>query len=297
MKRPAYLLASTVVLAARAAAADPAIPPNLAVYGDGGLQLGSVSLFKDPVSGAVVDKKQDLIWFESKGTLEVIDLRDPARAPVVIATKLPTDGFQIQGVSETSFQSDYIGVYIRFDFGKKPSATAEEGLYYEVDEDGNAKIKKKAKKISIVGKKWIAAQQGRKANTLPADRADPPHVTIPQSFLDQCEEADVCGTTAWVGGSPYQTLVVNHSCGDACHVACVLYDPAKKTYASPLADGGWGPLTDKTTTGDCGFDVEPGNARYAGGSKLCTLGAKMTCTDLGPWTELAWIPTTPAKAP
>jgi hypothetical protein len=292
MKRLAPVLASAVLLAARAAAADP-VPPNLAVYGDTGVALGSTSLFKGKVSGAVHDPKQDLIWFLTDGTLEVIDLRDPAHAPVVIAKHVPSEGFSITGLSEVFFDTDYIGVYVHFDFGAKPTAVGEDGAYAGVDSESDDKIKKKAKKISIVGKKWLAAQQGRKANTVPPDRAAPPKVTLPNG-IGQCDDTTLCGDASWLGTAPYQVIVVNQSCGDACHVECALYDPAKKAYASPLADGGWAALTDKTDLGACnGFLVEPGNARYAGGNKVCTLGAKMACTDLGAWTAFDWI--TPPK--
>jgi hypothetical protein len=292
MNRLAPLLASAVLLAARAAAADPA-PPNLAVYGEAGIDVGSTSLFKGNVAGAAYDPKQDLIWFLNKGTLEVIDLRDAAHAPVVIAKNVPSEGFSITGLSTVAFDTDYIGVYVHFDFGAKPTAVGEDGAYAGVDGESDDKIKKQAKKISIVGKKWLAAQQARKANTLPADRADPPHVALPNG-IGQCDDTTMCGDALWVGAAPYQAVVVNQSCGDACHVECALYDPAKKAFASPLADGGWGPLTDKVALGSCtGMLVEPGNARYAGGNQVCTLGAKMACTELGKWTAFAWI--TPPK--
>ena len=294
MIRSALLVASAILIAG-SASADPAatVPAGLAVYGDGGLAIGGTVLFKGPVTGAALDAKQDLLWFESDGTLEVIDLRDAARTPVVIATKIPTTSFSIGGFSEAHFQDEYTGVNIHFDVDKKPSASAEDGLYAEVDEDGAARIKKQAKKIKIVGKKWIAAQQKRVPNAAPAARQDPPHVTLAKDILDNCESPDICGTTSWLGGSPYQTIAVSHSCGDACHVGCMLYDPAKKQFAAPLADGGWGALADTSGAGDCSFEVEPGNARYAGGSKVCTLGAKMTCSDLGGWNVLAWIPAKP----
>jgi hypothetical protein len=139
MNRLAPLLASAVLLAARAAAADP-VPPNLAVYGDAGVALGSTSLFKGKVDGAVYDAKQDLIWFLSKGALEVIDLRDPAHAAVVIAKNVPSEGFSITGFSTAMFDTDYIGVYVHFDLGAKPTAVGEDGAYAGVVGESDDKI-------------------------------------------------------------------------------------------------------------------------------------------------------------
>lgn len=289
----------TLVGAAHAAVADPAIPPDLAVYGKGGLQLAGATLFKGAVDSAVYDPAQELIWFKTGGLLEVIDLRDPGHAITVIAKKVPTEGWAVSGFSNVAYQTDYTNIFTIVRIEKKPKAEAGEGAYLEVNSEDDAKLTKAVKKVKIVGGKWITAQLARKPNATPKERAAPPQVKV-QVPADACEDSpDECGQASWLGASPYQTVVVEHSCGDACHQSCVLYDPAKKQFAAPLAPGGWGAL-DKTDHGGCnGFAVDPGNTRYFTDEAptLCTLGAKMTCTDLGAWQPFAWIsaPAAPAK--
>ena len=290
MIRRVLTLAVLAALAAPAAA-DPAIPPNLAVYGPTGLQLAGATLFKGPVDSAEYDAAHELIWFKSKDTLQVIDLRDAARKPVVIAKKVPTDSWAVSGLSDVAHNTDYTNIFTNVHLEKKPYAEAGQGAYLEVDGESDARLTKKVDKVKIVGTKWIKGQLGRIAVEAPKERAEPPKVAI-KVDPDSCEDNEICGTAQWLGGSAYQLLIVEHTCGDACHQACVLYDPAKKQFASPLTDGGWVAALDKAERGGCeDYMVEANNARYFAKdtAKLCTLGAKSACTDLGTWMPFAWI--------
>ncbi|HTJ46628.1 MAG TPA: hypothetical protein VL463_31195 [Kofleriaceae bacterium] len=285
-----FLAALPLLLFAANAAADPAIPTNLAVYGPSGLQLAGATLFKGPVDGAEYDAAHELIWFKSKDTLQVIDLRDAAKKPVVIAKKVPTDSWAVSGLSEAQHNTDYTNIFTIIHLDKKPYAEAGQGAYMEVDGESDARLTKKVDKVKIVGTKWVKAQLGRIAVEEPKERAEPPKVAIKVS-PDDCEDEEICGTAQWLGGSPYQLLIVEHTCGDACHQACVLYDPKSKQFASPLTAATWGAL-DKAEKGGCeGYMVEPNNGRYFAKDTgtLCTLGAKSTCSDLSPWLPFAWV--------
>ncbi|HTJ46629.1 MAG TPA: hypothetical protein VL463_31200 [Kofleriaceae bacterium] len=283
-----------IVLAviARTAAADPSVPPDLATYGPGGLRLGDDVLFKDEVDGAAYDPSQDLIWFESKGTLRVVDLRDPKRAVIVILTKMPQTGFEIGGFSNASFGTIYTDVYLHLELAKKPGISAPTAVYAIADPDGAKKHAKQIKKTVISGRAWITAQLKRAAVSRPSPpaRAEPAAITLPAG-TGQCDQyANGCGDAMWFGDSPLMMVVVQSACGDACFRGCALYDPKSKKFA-PLGESGeWGALTDKTAVTNCmDVNIAPDDTRFLSDKKVCILGAKLTCTDLDPWTPFAWV--------
>jgi hypothetical protein len=302
----ASLLAPRLARAGGGDADKPAAPPvaapallaDLAVFGDGGLQLGSTALVSGPVTSAAYDPDEDLVWLISKGALKVIDLRDPKRTAVVIAKNLPTAGFEVTGLGHVARDIDYAAVYTIIHLDQKGKVEVGHGAYGGIDEQGDKRLARAVKKVKFVGGKWLAAQKSRKANAAATKRADPPTIKLPTG-VGSCEDETFCGQAMWLEPSPYQIVIVEHSCGDACHESCVLYDPARKQFASLLADGGWTAKADTVTPAGCdsfGYRAEPGGGHYFGETTLCTLGGKMTCTDLGAWTPFAWI-TPPAPAP
>lgn len=310
MRTAAFTIVTLAALAAPALAdkvdipqpAAVAIPTDLGVFGAGGLSIGGTAITGASVDGAAYDPAQDLVWFVGGRQLFVVDLRDPHPAPIVIAKNLPEElgSFEITGMSSASYEIDYAAVFPMFHIGAKGKVdvAAGDGAYEGVDEVSDKHTQRAVKKIKIVGKKWLAAQKDRKAHPVAKnDRAEPPKATLPAG-RGQCEDEDMCGGAQWLGDSAYQAVLIEHSCGDACHTACVLYDPKTKKFAPALAPGAWGPLADDASTMSCiGFAVEPGGARYFGDGDpehhmVCTLGAKLTCTDLGAWRPFAWI--TPA---
>src|SRR5690349_1962215 len=113
-------------------------------FGDGGLRVGTDTLVKAKVDGAAYDPALELVWFTSKGTLQVLDLRAPKSKPVVIVKKLPAVGFWIHGTSEAQFNTSYTQAYVNLDLtGKKPKLSAQEGAYAPVDQAATDKLKKK----------------------------------------------------------------------------------------------------------------------------------------------------------
>jgi hypothetical protein len=295
MRRPALFAIAVGLLAARAAHADVAVPPDLAVYGDDGLRVGDQLLYKGQVSGAALDAAQDLIWFASKQGVEVIDLRDPKRTPILIVDHAEFPAFEITGLS-TVFLDQAASAILQIDLGKKPTVSAQiaQNGYAGLDPAGAKRARAQLKKARLVGGAWIKAQQGRKPRTIaePAKRPDPPDVTMPAGTTHS-DGGDAGGPAhaIWLGGTSYQLVQTAYFCGDSCYQGCVLYDPAKKKFA-PLGDSGtWGAIAADTKNAACyDLTVDASGTRYYDQQVVCTLDPKqLTCTDLKPWTAFAWI--------
>jgi hypothetical protein len=298
MIRSALLVASALLLAA-SAHADPTVPADLAVFGDGGLRVGGQVLFQGEVAGAALDTAQDLVWFTSKGTVQVIDLRDPTRTPVVIIDQMEGASVQVTGFSSAEINTVPSSTFLSLALGKKPRLHGEKGIYAEVDEDAAKHQLKALKKAKLVGAAWIKAQLGRKPRAIaaPAARPAPAAVALPPG-MGHCEDTGGCGNATWLAGTPYQLVVVMGACGDACYEGCALYDPAKKVFAGLGDSATWGPMTDDIKNVGCtSVATDPSGGRYFVESAVCTIDAKqLACTDLKPWTAFGWITTPPAGA-
>jgi len=48
-----------------------------------------------------------------------------------------------------------------------------------------------------------------------------------------CEDEDLCGGARRLGKTKFLAVVTNHSCGDACHIVCQLYDGERKVFVDP----------------------------------------------------------------
>jgi hypothetical protein len=280
------------LLAAGAARAGGLSDPALMGYGDAGLTVGGTSLHGKPVSAAIYDRAQDLIWFVSKGTLQVIDLRAKKRKAVVIAKRFPDGPFGIEGVSNGSYAADYAGVYPVIVVGAKPKVGEGMGAYGGLWEDQDAAARKQIKRIKLVGKAWLKKQKKRAPRFEAAKPGDPlPKVTVPEEMMS-CDDPDECGGAERFGETAYQLVTISYSCGDACHLSCALYDPKTKKFASPEASSPWGKAAEG---GSCwGYGVDAGG-KYFSGSNACQVDAKGTsCADTG-WSLFGWYdPSGPA---
>lgn len=295
LRRLSLLAAVAVLLLAGPVAAVAA--PQLVSYGDGGLRLGDASLFAKPVDGAAFDSAQELVWFRSTGTLYVIDLRDPARTPVEIAKKLPDGGFSVSGLSNVEFSTSYAGVYPNLAIAKSVKVTQRSGAYGGIWEDQDADAKKAIKKIKVVGKKWLDKQKKRKPRAVtPGPKVGSftgTIVTIPGLPDDACDGAGVdCGDTVPFGDTGFQLVVISSGCGDACHASCVFYDPKTKKFADPgAAKGAWLATPPADVAASC-FAEDWGlraGGEYFYGSKRCTVGKDVVCTEANGWTHVGWV--------
>jgi hypothetical protein len=286
----AVLIAIGATVAARDASAEEAI-----AYGDGGVRIGATVVFAKPVLAAAYDEAQDLVWINTKGTLQVIDLRTTPPKVTLIAKKMPAGGFDVAGLSSATTGNIYASVYPVLTIGKAGKFSSAEGVYGEMDldPDGEKRDRKVIKKIKIVGKKWLKALRKRKPRTVTA----PPlaegvlgRVDLPAD-LRRCEDEEECGTRHPFGTTPYDLVTIEHSCGDACYIACVLYDPKTSKFAAPTSlAGGWGNAD--PAVGECGgYLFAADGVTYLMGQWRCSVGSTgVSCADAGGWYYVGWTP-------
>lgn len=278
---------------ARAAAADPSVPADLATYSEAGIRIGGDTIYSGKVGFAALDAAQELVWFTSGDTLQVIDLRDPAKKPVVIVKKVPNVGFSLEGFSTVEAGTIPSQVYLVLDVDKR-SVSAGEGVYAVVDQEGTKRLKKDVRKAKLVGGAWLKAQKSRKARAQPPEpkpRPDPPALTLPADTM-QCDGYEnSCGDTMWLGATPYQLVILVGACGDACFRGCALYDPGKKLFAPIGESAPWGPIKPKLASAPCGdIKLDATGSRFYENTKACTIDAKqVACVDLGDWNAFGWI--------
>lgn len=291
--RRLILVAAVVVLALTASAAAE---PKLLSFGDAGIRLGETSIFAKPVDGAAYDAVQDLVWFRSAGTLQVIDLRDPARTPVVIAKNLPEGGFSVSGLSTAEWSTTYSGVYPNLAIARSAKFTQRAGAYGGIWEDQDADAKKAIKKIKLVGKKWLDKQKKRKPRTVtpgPTLGEFTGKLVPTPADWEGCDGASIdCGDNLTFGNTGFWLVVVSSGCGDACHSSCVLYDPKTKKFADPVAKKGAWTATIPPDTGASCFSESWGlhaSGEYFSGDKRCTAGKEVVCTEAAGWTHFGWV--------
>ena len=266
-------------------------PPELAIaYGNLGVRLGDESIFKGIVGAAAWDSSQELVWFTSKSTLYVIDLRDSQRQAVPIAEKMPEGSFGISGVSTADSGSAYAGIYPIIVISAKPRVDHGSGAYGEIWEEQDKAARKLISKIKITGAQWLTAQIGRKPRAgeaaVPSTFTAVGRVSLPKGAGD-CEDPKSCGQAALFGSTVYRLIVTSQSCGDACHTGCTLYDPASKMYTNPGAGGAWGASPNQSATCTDYLFSQSGNS-YLVGKAICQIGATINCAQADEWNYVGW---------
>jgi hypothetical protein len=285
------LLSTPVWAAPEASPAPPSAPvAEVAIaYGKAGLKLGETPIFRGQVDAAAWDSAQELIWFTKGATLHVIDLRDPQRAAVPIAEKMPDGGFAVTGVSTADSGTSYAGHYPILVFSAKPKIDPGSGAYGGIWEDQDKEARKKISEIKLVGTLWLTAQVAR-APARPAAPAatfgDAGRVALPKG-VGACDDKEMCGTARTFGPTTYRLVVTSHSCGDACHTACALYDPAGKRYTNPEGGGPWSARPEGSGTCD-GYVFSPSGTSYLNGQSVCRIAATVNCTKTEDWNYVGW---------
>jgi hypothetical protein len=280
------LLATTTV-----AHADDAI-----AFGEGGLRLGATVVYAKPVSHAAYDAELDLVWFVSKGTLQVLDLRAAKLKPVVIAKKFPDVAFQIDGWSHAE-DVGYDDVYAYVSLGKKSKISVRAGVYEVVGFPETDGKKKKIKKAKISGASWVKklAKRTKRTTDLPPPAATTmPAVKPPAEMCTGEFEYDPsgCGEMTAFGNTGLGLAVVSYSCGDACYQECALYDPKTKLWADPInPTSSWGKKADPDTGGCWDYHFDRDGKSYYLGTVHCTIGDKgITCTEDEAWHYVGVAP-------
>jgi hypothetical protein len=263
---------------------------QLLAFGEGGVRVGDATIVSTPVDAAAYDPALDLVWWVGGGKLEVSDLRAPASKPVVIARGMPEGAFAIAGASSAQYAvDDATAPYpvLRIAGGKGTIAAAGPSTA------GASEVKaaKKAiKKVKIVGAAWLKALAARAVHAVDATaESSLPSLTLGDGLAACDDDPTRCGSARALAGTRYELVVVADECSDGCVDRCVLYDPVRQLFASPTqTSAAWGApmLTPDTCSG---YAVEPGGARYAIGTELCTLGDTITCVLDAAWIKVAWV--------
>jgi hypothetical protein len=256
----------------------------------------SKTLLAKPVDSAAWDPRQDLLWLLREHRLEVLDLREEAPSPVPILANVPDNyapQFAVQGVSSAGTYNGYSFFYTILIWQSSGEAKLElgQGLWSDLDMDQLPEKQKELGRVKIVGAKWLKAQRARAPHAVPSPTkpARLPDVVLPKG-MGKCEVQDICGHAESFGATGLVLVVAKHECGDACHTGCVLYDPAKKLFASPDNPGVWAP-TMAVESGSCadyqfsGDHYLSNDIYYHRGSLVCTLKA---CTTLES-TAIGWL--------
>ncbi len=278
------LAALILCVSASVARAEDAI-----AYGDGGLRVGATVVFTKPVTAAAYDAALDLVWINSKGTLQVLDLRTSPPKATVIAKKMPEGGFDIAGTSTATTGNVYALVFPVLKLGKSFKFSSAEGVYGELDMDEEAEqqARKRIKKIKLVGKKWLKALKKRTTRALRVAAAAPAAKVALPAGVCESEDPDVCGEVTPFGHTAYQLALTQYSCGDACFTGCVLYDPKTKKLASPLEpSSAWGQAAIAGGCSDYLFASD--DKTYLYGAMRCTLDRAVTCTEDAGWVYVGW---------
>jgi hypothetical protein len=262
-------------------------------FGEDGLRLGVETLYPGPVNGAAYDPAQELVWFRTGGTLEVIDLRDPKRTAVPIATRLPEEGaFAVTGASKAGFLTgpdEWVISYPSLATGKKVKLSSVQAGDFGSNGGKDADAAHQIKKAKLVGAKWLKTLAKRQARPVPPNLVNAPVAKVAPPDPDQCEEAEACGVATSLGNSKYVVVVTSASYGPgALMTMCHLYDPATKRFASPAESGTW--KDEEPATGSCGpYHLSTDGVRYLVGSTMCAVTAKGTkCATNDERTYIGW---------
>lgn len=261
-------------------------------FGETGLYLGDTVLFDGPVSGAAYDPAQELVWFRSKGTLQVIDLRTTSSTPVTIVTRLPDEGaFAIDGVSKAGYlttDDQWVLSYPSLTTGKKTRLAAMQTGDFGDNAEEDAQARARIKKAKVVGAKWLKTLAARKPREVPGYMINRPvkgKLTLPTTMT--CDDEEVCGTATSLADSRFVVVVTSVEYMPGAMVKqCLLYDTMHKKFASPTTSGGWNEA--EPEVGPCtGYHRSWDGKSYLVGAYRCTLGATITCEE-GDGTYLGW---------
>lgn len=295
----AALVAALLLSTAREARAGA----ELLSFGEGGVRLGAATtLYAKPVTGAAYDAAQELVWFVSKGTLYVIDLRDAKRKPVAIAKKMPEGAFAVSGLSNASWSTDYAGLFPLLELGAKKIKLSEgAGAYGGIWEENDKRDRKALKKVKVVGNAWLKKQQKRQPRASAAAVTEggwDATMVLPEG-VGECDGGGMeCGASRSFGGTGYLLVVTSAGCGDACHSSCLLFDARSKQWASPVETGSWTkqPSAD-LTAGPCdGYGFHP-DGTYFQGSVSCKATSGVQCVNDAAWMHVGWADAELARTP
>jgi hypothetical protein len=238
-------------------------------------------LWRGAAERVVLDAELDLVWIQASATLDAVDLRAAGDGGVAVARGLPSgvpheitvtrtvDGGTHVSVPSTSCDAGHV---ISLEWRAEPRLqTLDEQTARWVEPSGAA----------LVGAAWLRAQLARGPGATPVTARGFPLGPVSGAPLLPSSGCawDGCGRHVPFGGNGVELVVTSAERGDCLHLGCRLYDPAKKTFATPPAATAWGPLA-ATPEGTCGvYHFDRSAKRFLIGTSLCAVGG--ACEDLG----------------
>jgi hypothetical protein len=236
-------------------------------------------LWTGAASWVFLDTTLDLVWIQGAATLDVIDLRAPADEVVAVAEGLPgalpisitrtTDAGTHASASPSGCDS---GRSLALAWNATPRLQLLDARGWTEPEGAR-----------LVGAAWLDAQLTRAPGAVRAARREflldgSPAAPAFSRRGSKCP-ASPCGSPIPFDGSGVELVVTSFEQGDCVHLACHLYDPAAKKFATPPLARSWADL-DRTSGGPCGvYHFDRSGKHYLIETNLCTVGG--ACRDLG----------------
>ena len=252
----------------------------------------------------LVDNRADAIWFGRKGGgLWLIDLTaKPGSPPEEIAGFKGDEAVVVAyGPSHEDclkvLRTEY-DAHLVLDLSVTPPTLAyESGIYDDVfEKQGRAH----ARRLARI--QWAPQAQERlvalaaRGKGRPLLAPNPRPVPRLKSVSDEtCESAEMCGNASRMGKTRFLAVLVEHSCGDACHTTWQLYDSRTKEFmdAADPKRRSRKPLTDEDVTDVDDAWTAPGGEGFVVRGSLYNfergqVGKIRASGDGGGWLGLQW---------
>jgi hypothetical protein len=187
------------------------------------------------------------VWFRrtsgARSELLLLDLTQSSPKPELIVSGLPefelvAIGYEGATNADTEIvvpaMSEYDG-HVELLLGRTaPSMTFKSGQYDSIFEEQGQKHAEAASRATLVETavprlKELASRGFDRRLVLRSSSSSKP-AKISVVSAKRCEQQDLCGNAEAIAGTPFLRVLVEHSCGDACHVRWQLYDPETQEF-------------------------------------------------------------------
>lgn len=241
----------------------------------------SAPLVQGKIGAVAYDSDLELIWFVDGAALRVLDLRAPRTPPVTIGQGIPADvKIMIEDAPDSGSAESRgpMGAHVTLSW-------AQRTLEFGDTPFGSDPEKKAPATIKLVGQKWLAAQDARKARARRVDvvGVDPKPGKHPLPKGATCKSSDTddswCGLPTRFGATGWTLYITDRPCHRFCEPTCVAANASGKLAVPPAML----PVTPTMTSGPCGdylLDATGANwllSELIGRGRLCT---KAGCIEL-----------------
>ena len=253
------------------------------------------TLVPAPVNWVFVDNRSLVLWFQrgagARSELWLLDLTLANPSPEVALKGLPADEVIALGHANPGRAIDVVKPgYCEYDgctqvllHPTRPSTQFIQGRYDAIFEDQGFAHERIVAKVQIVAAPRLRelALRGKDAALLLPITSSSGHDSIAAVPVSEahCEDPDQCGTTEPLPGTDLLRVIVQHDCGDACHVLWQMYDPKSKQFidfktgrrsAKPIYGGKPGNMSDAFFSRDGAGFIVRGDVYRIDGRKVST---------------------------